>query len=237
MTSMAVVSVAGAPGVTTLITAVAATTTAQNPLLVVEAAPAGGVVAARWGWPRSGTTAELAMAGDGHVDLWDAGRPWVEASRVLPGDPSALVMRQAHVGHWLAASLGREQRPVLVDAGRVDGSADHSELLAAVDEVWVLLDPTVAQVTAARAIAGLLNRTGTVGLLVVEQRIGPGRYSADEVAATVDCPAIATIPVDRPSADALCGAVPARRNLRHSPLLRAARELRERLTVSAEVLG
>ncbi len=110
MTTAAIVSVAGAPGVSTLVAAMATTATQAVPLLVVEAAPAGGVVASRWGWRRQATVAELAMEATGGVDLWRAARPWIEGARIVPGDPSAVVTRQAQVGRWLAAVLPGPRR-------------------------------------------------------------------------------------------------------------------------------
>ncbi|MBW3578754.1 MAG: hypothetical protein KY462_13635 [Actinobacteria bacterium] len=219
----------------TLVAAAAAASTVDDPLLVVEAAPSGGVVAARWGWPREETIAELAMDVAGGVDLWGRARPWLAGSRVLPGDPAATVMRQAQVGSWLASQLAAIAHPVLIDAGRVDGSADQLELLSAAEHVWVLIDPTVAQVTAAKAVASWLHRAGPLALLVREQTTGPGRYPAAEAAATLGWPLVATVPVDRPSAAALCGLAPARREFRRAPLVRTGRELAGRLTAEVAV--
>lgn len=230
MTSIAVVSVAGAPGVSTLVAAIAATSTGEAPLLAIEAAPAGGVVAARWGWARAGSLAALAMETGTGQDLWGHARDWVAASRVLPGDPSVTATRHAQVGRWLADRLDTVAVPVLVDAGRLDASTDQLALLGAVDETWLYLDPTVAQATAATAVRGLLARTGRVGLLVRETTAGPGRYRAEEVAATVGWPLVAHVPTDAKPAAVLCGHAPAGPAFRHSPLMRTAATLGRRLS-------
>ena len=234
MRSVAVVSMGGSPGVTTL--ACAAASAIDRPVLVIEAAPSGGVIAARWRMDvRSvvNTTARLAMEISGTVDLWAAAHhPWLGEARVLPAHPSAVVMRQAQVGRWLADRLRTVTHPIVVDAGRVDGSADQFDLLSAVDGVWVLVDPIVEQVTAASAMAGWLNKTGPVGLLVREPAGDPARESAAAVAATLGWSVTATVPEDRPTARALCGLSPPRRNLSRSPLLRAGRALAERLTAA-----
>lgn len=238
MRSVVVVSVGGAPGVTTLVCAAAAATTDDHPLLVVEAAPSGGTVAARWRLDvhdSVATTDRLAMDVAGRVDLWDvAHRPWLSASRVIPAHPSAVVMRQAQVGQWLAAQLPGVTRPTLVDAGRVDGSSDQLDLFAAADAVWVLVDPIIEQVTAAKAAAAWLARAGRVMLLVREPAGDPARDSPAAVADTLGWPVAATVPHDPPSARALCGLSPARRSFPRSPLLRTGKALADRLT-TAEV--
>lgn len=233
MTSAAVVSVAGAPGVTTLVSAAAAASQEDRPLLVVEAGTCGGAIAARWRLDvrdTVNTAAKLAMDVAGTVDLWAAAHhPWLAASRVIPAHPSPMVMRQAQVRRWLADRLQSVQPPVLVDAGRVDGSADQFDLLTAVDSVWVVVDPIVEQVIAARAVAEWLNRTGPVLLLVREPAGDPARDSASGVASTLGWPVVATVPDDRQAARALCGLSPARRGLARAPLLRTGKALADQL--------
>lgn len=232
MRSVAVVSVGGSPGVTTLVCAAASAV--DRPVLVIEAEPSGGTIAARWRLDvRSvvDTTAKLAMDVSGSVDLWAAAHhPWLGQARVLPAHPSSVVMRQAQVGRWLADRLRTVMHPILVDAGRMDGSADQLELLSAVDGVWVLVDPIVEQVTAASAMAGWLNKAGPVRLLVREPAGDPARVSAASVAATLGWPVVATVPEDRAAARALCGLSPPPRNLPRAPLLRTGRALVERFT-------
>ena len=240
MRSVAVVSMGGAPGVTTLVCAAACAV--DRPVLVIEAAPSGGAIAARWRMDvRSAvnTTAKLAMDISGTVDLWAAAHhPWLGQARVLPAHPSAAVMRQAQVGRWLADRLPTVAQPVLVDAGRVDGSADQLDLLSTVDRLWVLVDPIVEQVTAASAVTGWLSKTGPVGLLMREPAGDPARAAAGSVAATLGWSVVATVPEDRPAARALCGLSPPRRNLSRSPLLRTAGALAEQFTAAeTEVAG
>lgn len=237
MMSVALVSVGGAPGATTLACAAAAASE-DHPLLVIESAPSGGVIAARWrlaARDTATTTVRLAMEGAERVDLWEvAHRPWLGSSRVIPGHQSAAVTRQAQLGHWLAQQLPPLRHPTVVDAGRLDGSADQLELLAAADTVWLLIDPIIEHVTAAKAATAWLNRTGAVEVLVREPAGDPARNSANAVADALGWPVIATVPQDEPAARALCGLSPARRNLARSSLLRTGRALAERLT-KAEV--
>lgn len=228
--SVAVVSVGGAPGVTTALCAAAA----AQPLLVVEASPSGGTIAARWRLNVRNTvttTAKLAMDVAGRVDLWDvAHRPWLASSRVIPAHPSPVVMRQAQVGQWLASRVSAVTRPLLIDAGRIDGTADQLALLECVDVVWLVLDPIIEQVAAAKAAAPWLNRAGRVEVVVREPAGDRARDSASAVARALDWPAVATVPDDPASARALCGLSPSRRGLSRSPLLRTGRALAERIT-------
>lgn len=233
MNSAAVVSVSGSPGVTTLVCAVAAGSTDDRPLLVVEAATSGASIAARWRLDvrdTVNTTARLAMEVSGTVDLWRAAHhPWLGASRVIPAHPSAVVTRQAQVSRWLAERLATVDVPVLVDAGRVNGLAEQFDLLTAVDAVWVLVDPIVDQVVAARAVAEWLNKTGPVGLLVREPGGEAARHSTTAATAMLHWPAVASVPHDPRSARALCGLSPAPGKLARAPLIRAAKTLGERL--------
>ena len=233
MSSAAVVSVAGSPGVTTLACAVSAASTEDRPLLVVEAATSGASIAARWRLDvreTVNTTARLAMEVSGTVDLWLAAHdPWLGGSRVIPAHPSPVVMRQAQVSRWLAERLASVDVPVLIDAGRVDGSVEQFDLLTAVDFAWVLVDPVIEQVVAARAVVEWLNRTGSVELLVREPGGEPARESAGALSETLGWPVAATVPDDRQSARALCGLSPARRSLARAPLIRTGRTLGERL--------
>jgi hypothetical protein len=233
MSSAAVVSVAGSPGVTTLVSAVAAGSAKDCRLLVVEAATCGAAIAARWRLDVRDTvttTARLAMEVSDAVDLWSAAHhPWLGAARVIPAHPSPVVMRQAQVPRWLAQRLASVDRPVLIDAGRVDGSVEQLELLTAVESVWLLVDPVVEQVIAARAVAGWLNKTGPVELLVRERGGEPARDSAGVLSATLGWPVAATVPDDRQAARALCGLSPARRNLARAPLIRTGKALADRL--------
>jgi len=233
VSSAAVVSVAGSPGVTTLACAVAVASGEDRALLVVEAATSGAAIAARWRLDVRDTvttTARLAMEASGTVDLWAAAhQPWLASSRVIPAHPSPVVMRQAQVARWLATHLTSVHQPVLIDAGRVDGSVEQFDLLAAADAVWVLVDPIVEQVVAARAVAEWLNATGPVHLLVREPAGDPARDSAGALASTLGWPVAATVPDDPQSARALCGLSPARRNLARAPLIRTGKAVADRL--------
>jgi MinD-like ATPase involved in chromosome partitioning or flagellar assembly len=233
MTSAAVVSIAGAPGVTTLVCAAAAAATEDRPLLIVEAAASGGSIAARWQLDvrdTVSTTARLAMEVTGTVDLWaTAHHPWLAGARAIPAHPSPVVMRQAQAARWLAERLGSVSQPVLIDAGRVDGSVEQFDLLTAADSVWLLVDPIVEQVVAARAVADWLNKTGPVELLLREPAGEPARHSTNAAAAMLRWPIVATVPHDPRSARALCGLAPARRSLARAPLLRTGKALADRL--------
>jgi hypothetical protein len=192
-----------------------------------------GAIAARWRLDvrdTVNTTARLAMEVSDAVDLWPAAHhPWLGASRVIPAHPSPVVMRQAQVPRWLAERLPSLDRPVLIDAGRVDGAVEQFDLLSAAGAVWVLVDPIVEQVIAGRAVAEWLNKSGPVELLVREPGGEPARDSASALSSTLGWPVAATVPDDRQAARALCGLSPARRNLARAPLVRTGKALADRL--------
>ena len=236
MTSVAIYSVGGAPGVSTLVAAMAATSTNDRPLLVVEAAPGGGVVAARWGWPASDESiVTAAMDTTGVAGLAGVAREWMSGSRVVVGHPSPEATMHAQVGMWVADRLADVAVPVVVDGGRLAGSMDQVRLAETVDVRWVLIDPTADQVTTAHALVqSMARRTGQVGLLCREPS-GPGRYPVDEAAAAIGWPLVATIPHDPAAAETMCGRSPVGRALRRSQLLRAAAALASQLHDAVEV--
>jgi hypothetical protein len=233
VTSAAVVSLSGSPGVTTLVCAAAAGSTTDRPLLVVEAATSGSAIAARWRLDVRDsvtTTARLAMEVADAVDLWSVSHhPWLGASRVIPSHPSPVVTRQAQVSRWLAERLPSVGRPVLIDAGRVDGSVEQFDLLTAVESVWVLVDPRVDQVVTARAVTEWLSSTGPVHLLVREPAGDSARHATSAVASVLRLPSVDTVPYDRRSAEALCGLSSARRHFARAPLIRTGQALADRL--------
>jgi len=234
--SVAIYSVGGAPGVSTLVAAMAATSTADRPLLVVEAAPGGGVVAARWGWSTSDDSlVTAAMDTTGVVGLAGTARAWLSGSRIVVGHPSPEATMHAQVGTWVADRLADAAVPVVVDGGRLAGSSDQLRLAGAADARWVLVDPTVDQITTAAALVqSMARRTGPIGLLCLEAA-GPGRYQADQAATAIGWPLVATIPHDPAAAATMCGRAPGGRGLRRSQLLRSAAALASRLHTPQEV--
>lgn len=231
MTVVAICSLAGAPGVSTLVAAIAgAHDSTDDPLLVVEAPPAGGVVTVRHGWPRDVTVASMAVDGEAASGMWLNARDWIGQSKIVPADPSPIVMRQAQPGRWLTDQLDTAPGPVVIDAGRIDNSVDQTDLLSGCDHVWVLLEPTPEHVAVCRTVQTYLNKlSADVGLLVRERPNCPGAHSPAEVVDTIGRQLVGTVPDDERTAWALTGKAPQKRNFRKAPLMRTAATLARRL--------
>lgn len=233
MSRVAIASLAGSPGVSTLVSAMALASTSR--LLVVECPPDGGVLAARWGLPREGTVTDLAADADPTLDLWERARPWTGEARLLPADPSSVATHRTPVARYVADRLAAVDVPALVDLGRLRPDDATFDLVGQVDRLWLLLEPTVEHVTAATTWRPLLDRTCTIELLIVDRPASTGRYSTRDIAGTLDWRCIDTIQHDKRGALALRGiGSPNLWLLQRMPLVRQARQLLERVSPLAQ---
>lgn len=224
MSRIAVASLAGAPGVSTLIAAMA--TASRWPLLVIECPPDGGVFSVRWGWQRQPGLVEAAVDDATSLDLWQRAQPWAGASRLLAGDPSAVTMRRAGTTRFLADRIGDLDRPTVIDLGRLQPDDATVELLRKVDRVWLLLEGTAEQATAATTWRPLLERACAVEVVLAPGRRGDGHYDRGEVSKALGWPVIAEVVHDRRAAAALRGVgAPGGWLLSRLPLVRQAGEL------------
>lgn len=197
-----------------------------SPLLVVECPPDGGVLAVRWGLPREVTVTDLAADADPGCDLWDRARSWVGTSRLLPADASAVAAHRTPVARYVADRLAVADVPVMVDLGRLRPDDATLALLREVDQLWLLLEPTVEHVTAAMSWRPLLERTCTVELLLADRPRSSGRYPPREIAGTLAWDCLDTIGRDRRGALVLRGiGAPSPWLVQRLPLVRQARQL------------
>ena len=235
MSRIALASVAGAPGVSTLVSAMALTSTQAT--LVVECAPDGGVFAVRWGLPRAVTLADLAIDTAADDELWERAQPWMGVTRLLPADASPVAMQRAPAVRYVADRLGGVEVPTLLDLGRLRADEATLELLSRVDRLWLLVEPTVEHVTVATAWRPLLERTA-VELLVVDRPASSGSYPVREIVGTLGWPCIGTLRRDRRGALALRGVgAPTPWLLERLPLVRQARDLRGRIGSPQQEVG
>jgi hypothetical protein len=243
MAYVAFASAKASPGVTTTITALAATWQRDRDLLVAELDPAGGDLGVRFDVATEPGLVTLAAAGRRQLDgptllghtqpLPFAGRPGTDGDaegavrRVLVGpvaaDQAGAALAALRGGlPGVLSSLGAD---VLVDCGRLDpGSAAH-DVVTEADLLVVVARPVVAEVhhLAAR-LSGL--RPKALSLLL----IGDRPYSVAEVADAVGANPLGTLPVDDRAAAALTvGRSDGARILRRSRLLRDARAVAEGL--------
>lgn len=232
MTRFAFGSVKASPGVTTLLQALALSWPTERAVLVVEADPAGGDLAARLELPAEPGLVSLAAAGRRGLSaeaLLEHVQDVGARAGVLVAPPSGRQARSALdlLGDGLAAALDELGTDVLVDCGRLDTGPLPSPARAA--EMLVLVArPTVGEVAHLAPRADELWHDGCeVGVVLVGEP-GPGTrhlYPAEEVAASMAAPVLGTAADDPRTATVLAGHRRGERVLARSELLRSARHL------------
>ena len=181
MTVIAVGSVTGAPGTTTLVVELAASW--PRPVLVVEADGDGGCLAARCDLAvRPGLT-ELAGASRAGLsraeDVWRFAQETSFGVAIVVAHPRAELVHSAlrAAAPQIAVSLGEIDADVLIDVGRVRPGSPSLPLVHAADRRLLVtgstLEDAVAMVHRSELLAGL----GDIELMVQ----GPGEHSAPEL--------------------------------------------------------
>lgn len=229
MTVVAVCSVGGAPGCTTLACLLAAVWPVERAAVVAECDPAGGTLAA---WfqlnPRVGTTSFVLAARhaaspqelEPHLQHLPGG---LEVLAGPAGTDAARIVDHEVQGLLGIAEVGRD---VVVDLGRLDPCAPGQQaLLGRSDATVLVVADDRAAASRAEASAGHLRATagGRTGLAVASARGGRAR----EVAVTVGLPVAAVVPRDDGAAAIVRGDHGPRRRLSRSPLVRAAVALQD----------
>ena len=221
-------------GVTTLVLGLAATWPRRaepqgRPVLVVEADPAGGTLAASAGWP----------AEPGLVSLAAAARRGAEPSLVfehcqhLPGAASVLAgparsdQARSALGMLgpLLGRLGELDADVLVDCGRLDDTSAALGVFEGADRSVLVSRGRLADLQALSSWLDAHPAGPGTGLVVV----GDGPYLDAEIAEALGLAVLARLPWDPGTPDALVACSASDRRLRMAPLVRAARTLAEHL--------
>lgn len=216
-----------------MVVALAARWPDDRTLLVVEADPAGGDLAARLGLDRQ--PGLMALAADGRRELtpemvWKQTQPLAGAAsaQVLTGPVSA-----EQAGAALSALGSRFARlmaeldgvDVLADCGRLDPASPATPLVRAADLVIVVARPSAPQL---QHLAALVTSLGS-GVPVALVLVGDRPYGVVEAGRAVGAEPLGTIAHDARAADLLAGASGSPRLLRVSALLRTARTAAEAL--------
>lgn len=217
---VSVVSVTGAPGVSTVALGLAACWPVGWPLLV-EADPAGGDVSARFDVAPGqhlglvSTVGRGSAGGDGLVQ--PPGVQWlpcgVPAVVAPPGAGAGARLRalSASDGGGVRDSLRRVWSSVVVDGGRWWPGTPADVLVTGADVVLVVLTPVLGQVQHVRQWRERLRELGArVALVVVPYRGGwpaarRGSWPAREVGRALGLPVAADVPYDRTGAAVLAG--------------------------------
>lgn len=206
-------------------TTVALALAAHLDAVLVEADPAGGVLALRHGLGREPGLATLAGTRP-PVDLADHAQrlPSGIAAVVAPESPERAGQVLHMAGQRLASVLAGTARPVVVDAGRLLPGSPGLGLARAAAATLVVARPMPEHLVAAAEVAGALGATGHLVL------VGSGRYRVHDVVRQLGCPVLAALPDDARSARSLAeGAALAAR----SPLARAVASMADDLAAPA----
>ncbi len=239
MTSVALCSAKGSPGVTTLATALGAVWPATRSVVLAECDPSGGDLAARFGLSlRRGTTSLVLAhrhAGNLHEDL----------TRHIQQLPGGLAVLAGPVGADAATALDRElvnvpsavlqaADDVILDCGRLLTSAPGQRtLVEQADLVLLVTKLDVASIGHARAAAdrlSALREQHGVALITC----GEPSDRAAEAAQVVDLPLYDVLPADPAGASLVGGSAGTDRNLRRSKLISAANRLAHRMVPTDE---
>ncbi|GLZ31983.1 hypothetical protein Lesp02_41710 [Lentzea sp. NBRC 105346] len=228
---VALCSLKGSPGVTTLALALAARWPGSS--IVVEADPAGGDLLARFRLPESPGLVSLAAARH-------STDPSVltQHSQVLPGGlrvvPAPVEGDQCRAALSALAFSTPWRKPgtnVVIDFGRIDANLTALPHIRTVDALLVLVRPQDDELARVAVKLQAIDRwTRRPGLVLV----GDG-YSAREVSNGLGVPVVGRIPRDDKGALALSGRGSSRHGPARSRLGRAAAALATHLVAPAFV--
>ena len=236
MAVLAVGSMKASPGVTTTMHALAAVWPEERSLLVVEADPDGGDLAARIGLGVEPGIASLAAAGRRSLVRADIERHTQTLSsgvQVLVGnpDPDQATRELELVGQRLAEVLPHDAPDVLVDCGRLRSSSPALPLAVRAFATLIVCRPRVDELQHVRAQIGRLTAQGMQPDVIL---VGERPYSAYEVEAAIGCEVVDVIADDPTTAAALAGRGGRASVVSRSPLMRSARSLAERLVAGVD---
>ena len=241
MSLVAVGSVRGGPGATTLAVALAATWArpGRSPFLV-EADPDGGVLAARFGLGHRPSLTELGVRGRSAIcadDLWPAAQ-----ALAAPGadDPVPVVVAHSSadqcqaalrtVGPRLGALLeSLPDHDVVADVGRLRPGSPAMPVVEEASLVLVVLRPRLEDIDAVAQRITALNERGAVRLVLVGER----PYAAAEVASVLGVDVLGVVADDVRSAVVLRGDGPVH-GIGRLPLLRSVRALAGRVAAHVD---
>ncbi len=237
MTTIALGSVKGAPGVTTTVLAMAAVWPQHRRLLVVEIDPDGGVLAARRGLGFEpglvGLAAAIRRRG---TDVAAHTQALGDNVRVIVAPATADQVRAslAAAGERLWPTLrGTGERDVLVDCGRLSAPSSAVDVAQDIDHTLLLARPRLEDAALVRDRVVALRRDGVSPRILL---IDDGPYLTGEMAAAIDAPVVGRLPIDHRTADALNGITTYNRIAR-SRLLRTVRALVTQLADPSETVG
>jgi hypothetical protein len=217
-------------GVTTLGLSLAAAWPTERRVLVVEADPAGGTLAAASGWPAEPSLVSLAAAARRSGDpalVWEHCHQLPGGGAVLAGP--ALGEQAGNAVRMLDSLLGRLGEldgDVLVDCGRLDPGSPALDLWARAARPVLVCRPRLADLQALASWLEGCQLQSKVKVVLV----GDGPYHDAEITEALGLEVLSRLPWDSDAAEALVSIPASDRQLRMSPLVRSARTLSDQLT-------
>jgi MinD-like ATPase involved in chromosome partitioning or flagellar assembly len=208
-----VASIKGAPGVTTTATALATAWPTGRRVLLVEADPFGGDLAAWCGVAPSSGLWSLLAAGRRGLDsdaLWKHTANLPTGLPVLYGLASAD-QAVANEAAWpvVAETLAALEADVVIDAGRLlpHFAGGIEPLLSVADVLMLLCPPTLAGIVHLKTSLPALSAISSSMRLMVQPTAQRG-FSSDEIASTLSVNVAPSIPHDAKGAAALSANAP-----------------------------
>jgi MinD-like ATPase involved in chromosome partitioning or flagellar assembly len=231
---VAVASVKGSPGATALSAALAAGWPGPGRPIVVEADPAGGALAARFGLRSEPSLATyVADARRDHSDdalagsLQHLGRTEV---LVAPANPAVAEWAVGAAAERLATCFaGDDGRAAFVDVGRLDPVSPAMPFALAARRLLIVTRPTFEALEPVRHRAQALAELGCRPELVL---LGDAPHGPDEVSAALELAVAGVVAHDRAVADALAAGRLSARRLHRSRLWRSYQGLAAELARS-----
>lgn len=222
---IAIGSVKGSPGVTSLALALAVRWPAAGPApVVVEVDPSGGDVGTRWQTHDEPGLAAMAMAAQARpltdASAW-AHRLGIGAHVVVapPGAAAAVTVAELCTRAPYALAQLAQYRPVLADLGRLDAMHSGLSLLDNASELLVMAHFSGEAVRHLRTRVTELRARCRVRLVLT----GRAGLPPAEVASYLGVPVAAIVDPDPASLDVLAGRTRASMGWTKRPLLTAAR--------------
>lgn len=217
---IAVCSLKGSPGVTTLATALGARWPGQENPIVVEADPAGGDLMARFRMPESPGLVSLAAAARGrsgsepnllaqHTQLLPGGLRVVLGPVGAEQARAALSVLAPGTSSPMRRAADQPGTTVIVDCGRVDPDSPAFPIIRGADAMLLVARPHDDELAHVALKLQAAQRWSAKPCFVL---VGDG-YPTAEVAQVMGIPVMGRVPRDDKGAAVLCG----HGNGRHSP--------------------
>lgn len=217
---IAVCSLKGSPGVTTLATALGARWPGQENPIVVEADPAGGDLMARFRMPEAPGLVSLAAAARGRGG--SAPNLLAQHTQLLPGGlrvvlgpvgaeqaRAALSVLAPGASSPMRRAADQAETTVVVDCGRVDPDSPAFPIIRGADAMLLVARPHDDELAHVALKLQAAQRWSAKPCFVL---VGDG-YPTSEVAQVMGIPVMGRVPRDDKGAAVLCG----QGNGRHSP--------------------